>query len=393
MTRPAAKGWCPSAFTPMMSGDGLLVRIKPPFGQLHQAEIQALATLSQRYGNGILDLTSRANLQIRGVSEADYPELLTALMAENLVRDNQQSDSLNLILAPFTASGSLGWRCAEQLYHHAEKLAPLPAKFGFSIDCGQTRFLAESAADIYLETDTDDQLIIRCSGIQTGFQTTETDLLVDLDRLIIWYLDQQPKTGKALRMGPLLTQVNLPETWTGAAPHDDCQRLQVSQSHIFGDAHYQITAAPFGQMTSEDLQHLAAAYESVTFTTGRLLVMAAGKSVPDTLITQPDDPRLHIAACPGQPHCASASVDTRTLAKSLAALMADIPQAGPAKTLHISGCSKGCASPTARDICIIGNDGRFDIVEKGCAWHVPSSTSLKDTHVHTSLKKILSEEG
>ena len=107
MTRPAAKGWCPSAFTPMMSGDGLLVRIKPPFGQLHQAEMQALARLSQRYGNGILDLTSRANLQIRGVSEADYPELLPALMAENLVRDNQQSDSLNLILAPFTKSGSL----------------------------------------------------------------------------------------------------------------------------------------------------------------------------------------------------------------------------------------------------------------------------------------------
>ena len=73
-------------------------------------------------------------------------------------------------------------------------------------------------------------------------------------------------------------------------------------------------------MTSEDLQHLAAAYESVTFTTGRLLIMAAGKSVPDTLITAPHDARLHIAACPGQPHCASASVDTHALAKSLAAL-------------------------------------------------------------------------
>lgn len=393
MTRPAAKGWCPSAFTPMMSGDGLLVRIKPPFGQLHQAEMKALATLSQRYGNGVLDLTSRANLQIRGVSEADYPELLAALMTENLVRDNQQSDSLNLILAPFTKSGSLGWRCAEQLYQHAEKLAPLPAKFGFSIDCGQTRFLAGSAADIYLETDTSNQLILRCSGMETGFQTTETDLLADLDRLISWYLDQQPKTGKALRMGPLLTQVNLPESWTGAAPHDDCQHLQVSQSHVFGDAHYQIAAAPFGQMTSEDLQHLATDYESVTFTTGRLLIMAAGKSVPDTLITSPHDARLHIAACPGQPHCASASVATRALATSLAALMADSPQTGPAKTLHISGCSKGCAAPSTRDICIIGNDGRFDIVENGCAWHVPSSTSLTDTDVQTSLKNILSEEG
>ena len=78
MTRPAAKGWCPSAFRPMLSGDGLIMRIKPPFGRLSPDQLQTIATLSKNYGNGIIDVTSRANLQIRGVQEADYPTILAA---------------------------------------------------------------------------------------------------------------------------------------------------------------------------------------------------------------------------------------------------------------------------------------------------------------------------
>lgn len=53
----------------MMSGDGLIVRIRPRLGRLTREQSLGLCALSQSEGNGILDLTSRANLQMRGVQQ------------------------------------------------------------------------------------------------------------------------------------------------------------------------------------------------------------------------------------------------------------------------------------------------------------------------------------
>ena len=53
----------------MQSGDGLVVRMRPRGGRLSAAQAAGIAELAERYGNGLIDLTSRANLQIRGVSE------------------------------------------------------------------------------------------------------------------------------------------------------------------------------------------------------------------------------------------------------------------------------------------------------------------------------------
>ena len=64
MNRPIAKGWCPSALRPMQSGDGLLVRVKPKYGMLNSKQLLVLADCSDKFGNGLLDITSRTNVQI-----------------------------------------------------------------------------------------------------------------------------------------------------------------------------------------------------------------------------------------------------------------------------------------------------------------------------------------
>ncbi len=51
---PKVYGWCPGALRPMMSGDGLVVRLRPPLGRLSQQQACAVAELSQRFGNGVL---------------------------------------------------------------------------------------------------------------------------------------------------------------------------------------------------------------------------------------------------------------------------------------------------------------------------------------------------
>ena len=369
MRRPAAKGWCPTARRPMMSGDGLLVRVKPAYGRLTGAGLAVLADLSDQFGNGVVDLTSRANLQIRGVSEQAYPALLSALQAAGLAGSSQKADQLNLTLAPFTDKNSTGWRCAERLYAAADDLPDLPAKFGFCIDCGDKRYLAGASGDLFIEAASGGGILLRCAGSTDGVVTDEDKVLPAVLGLLDWYLGLVADTPDArpVRMRKLLDTCSPPYGGTGCvAPAPDHQ-LTVGQT-----AGHHIIAAPYGQLTSSDLRRLAAVNSSVQITIGRMMIV---ETLPDTggrLITTPDDKRLSVAVCPGAPHCPSSSVRTRDLADSL--VRSGAWSGG--KTLHISGCAKGCAAPDARDICIVGKDGRFDIVETGCAWQMPSSTGI-----------------
>ena len=69
------KGWCPGALRPMQSGDGLIVRVRPCCGAFSLEQARGLADLARRLGNGHIDLTRRANLQLRGLVEERLPEL------------------------------------------------------------------------------------------------------------------------------------------------------------------------------------------------------------------------------------------------------------------------------------------------------------------------------
>ena len=79
MSQFAIKGWCPGALRPMRSGDGLVVRIRPHGGRLSPAQATGIAELAERFGNGLIDVTNRANLQIRGVSDAGHASLIEGL--------------------------------------------------------------------------------------------------------------------------------------------------------------------------------------------------------------------------------------------------------------------------------------------------------------------------
>ena len=77
----ARRGWCPSLGRPMPTGDGLLARVHPPLGVLSVDQLRAVAEGARRFGNGHVDVTARANLQIRGV-HAETASALAVLLAE-----------------------------------------------------------------------------------------------------------------------------------------------------------------------------------------------------------------------------------------------------------------------------------------------------------------------
>ncbi|MGX7705058.1 nitrite reductase [Methylobacterium sp. Gmos1] len=71
--KPAPRrGWCPGLARPMPTGDGLLVRLHPVAGRLSADQARAAARAAREGGNGLLDVTARGNLQIRGVTAESH---------------------------------------------------------------------------------------------------------------------------------------------------------------------------------------------------------------------------------------------------------------------------------------------------------------------------------
>ncbi|MFE1600973.1 nitrite reductase [Methylobacterium sp. ID0610] len=83
--RPAPRrGWCPGVARPMPTGDGLLVRVHPPAGILTAAQARAVAEGARTGGNGLIDVTARGNLQIRGVTPETHAALNRQIDAAGL---------------------------------------------------------------------------------------------------------------------------------------------------------------------------------------------------------------------------------------------------------------------------------------------------------------------
>ena len=100
------KGWCPGALRPMMARDGLLVRLKITSGIVSAALALAVADLAERHGNGLIDLSARANLQLRGVTEESLPALLDGLDALGLLDADARSEAVrNVLSSPLAGLG------------------------------------------------------------------------------------------------------------------------------------------------------------------------------------------------------------------------------------------------------------------------------------------------
>src|SRR5687768_827283 len=84
-TTEQRRGYCPSVWTPMESGDGLLLRVRAGARILHAGELRALARLARSHGNGLLEITRRANLQLRGLSEDSLVGAQEELLRRGLV--------------------------------------------------------------------------------------------------------------------------------------------------------------------------------------------------------------------------------------------------------------------------------------------------------------------
>ncbi len=375
MTAPLVRGWCPGAHRPMMSGDGLVVRVKPRLGRLTAEDALTLAGLAKAHGNGMIDVTSRANLQIRGVSEASHPRLLAALIDAGLVDPDPEMDSRRAIVAaPGWSEGDLTDRLGAALESRLGDLPAMPAKIGHVIDTKAARVLSEVPGDFRLEAG-EGGLILRADGAPRGRPVTEDDAIDALIEMAWWFVDTGGRDSG--RMKRHVTSVELPSDWNCADPGPFGPRPDVG-------AHGSSLAVgvAFGQMAADDLAALCALdCSTLDVTPWRIVVLNCDVHAPDiaignvspNLIFTPGAPVLGTHACPGAPLCPQGTVETRELARQLAS--------SAPNGLHVSGCAKGCAHPGPAPVTVVGCDGLYDVVRDGRASDVPDARGLTRAQV------------
>jgi len=414
---PSRRGWCPGLARPMPTGDGLLARVHPPLGILSLAQLRAVAEAASRYGNGHVDITARANLQIRGVQEATREPLAAALTDVGLgdVRHDGGPQRLTLTspLCGLDPEALVdGSTLAARIEALGRAVAPLPAKTLVAVEAGGRCTLPYAEADIHVRAVAPGraEIALATGGAPLGLGVWPEDAVPET---VAALLAAFARTG-ARRVRDLsdIERVALPPPFAGeggtrrvtgegatlpreARPSCGVQPdpEAVSRSPLLrrvpspaeGGGRAAVTAAdaPFGRSTADALLRLAAIADwagarDIRLSPSRGVVLAVDPAraaealarLAADFITDAHDPRRAVAACPGAPACASGSTPTHADAARFAEAFR--PFAARGLTAHVSGCAKGCAEPRRRDLTLVGHAGRYGVVPGGAPGDAPA---------------------
>src|SRR4051794_27954218 len=90
---------CPGSLVLHVAEDGRLARVRVPGGRLRAEQVVALARAAE-LGNELVDLTSRANVQVRGLPEGAARELTALLLGAGLLPSAAHDRARNVIASP-----------------------------------------------------------------------------------------------------------------------------------------------------------------------------------------------------------------------------------------------------------------------------------------------------
>lgn len=420
LARPQIKGWCPSAFRPMESGDGLLVRAYTPNARVTLVQLQAAADIARTHGNGLVDLTHRAQIQIRGLTPASHVSALDDLAVAGLLASDTRSERLPHVLASPLAglAPQAGFNADAFARALAARLAQIPAlydlppKFLFVVEDEGLASLAEIDADIRFTPAPDDRIAIRIGGAKTcaALVSTASAIEAGCELARVFLTCGASETGAPRRMKQLvaamgaarlfarasLSAISPPPEPTRAAGVEFFGFRDIAGKSVVG------VGAPSGRLNADELDMIAehaadAGAHELRLTPWRMLLSVVSSAVAAEafvkaaaargLIVSPNDPRRAIVACPGAPECSQALGETRSNLARLADLalqLAGIDGVG----LHLSGCQKGCARPAAAPATLVATAQGFDLIANGRAADTPHRRNLDLDDAIVALKAL-----
>jgi precorrin-3B synthase len=364
MTRARDDDACPGALQVHQAADGALARIRLPGGMISAEQLLAVADAGTRFGSPAMELTSRGNVQIRGIT--DPTALSDAVAAAGLLPSPRHERVRNVVASPLTGrSGGNAdvrdlVRDLDAAIQASPALARLPGRFWFGVDDGRGD-VSGLGADVGAHLLSADRAALLVAGVDTGVRLSSVDVVATLVAVAVTFVEIRGsawRTTELVDVEPLLTELTRSAapgaTWppvlrppVGWIEQDD-RRVTLG------------AAVRLGVLEARTAEYLAAIEAPLVITPWRsVLVCDLDEGVADValrvlaplgLVFDADSPWLSVSACTGSPGCEHSAADVRSDA---AAAVAD-----PADThRHFVGCERACGSPPVGQVLVATADG------------------------------------
>jgi len=357
---------CPGALQFHQAADGALVRVRLPGGVLGPGQLQTLADLADSVGSGILELTSRGSVQLRGVT--DPAVVADAVAAAGLLPSPTHERVRNIVASPMSGrSGGLvdirPWVGAlDTAIQASPELAGLAGRFWLSIDDGRGD-VSGLRADAGVQALPDNRVALLLGGADTGVRTAAGDAVDLLARIAERF---QQIRGTRWRITELTDPTELLD---GLAVGADRVTVGPPGPPPVGwftqdDGRVSLGAAvPLGVLPARTAQFLAVIDAPLVITPWRSLLICdldedtADVSLrvlaPMDLVFDATSPWLQVSACAGSPGCARSAADVRGDASAV--VRSGRITAG--RHQHYVGCERACGSPRDAEVLLATADG------------------------------------
>ena len=342
---------CPGALRLHTAADGPLARVRLPGGGLTGSQLAVLAELAGRFGDGFAELTSRANVQLRALRDANPTDLAARLSAAGLL-PSETHETVRNIAAPALSGPESRALVAEldRALCGDPALAALPGRFLFAI--GAVALSADVAAVPH-----EGGFAILFAGVDAGLRVPAAEVVPALITAAHAFLDERgaatawrlrelvdgparvaERTAAALgvALGPALSVAPVAAgLLVGALPQED--GLVAAGAMV-----------PLGRLDAVQMSVLIKA-ERLVVTPERGVLVAdlrpaealawLGELAAAGLPVEADSRWAGVTACDGRPGCAKSLADVRADADAAATAFVDgLP-------VHWIGCARGCGSP------------------------------------------------
>jgi ferredoxin-nitrite reductase len=389
--------------------DAFMARLRIPGGVLKSYQLRELARVAQELTTGHVQITTRANLQLRLIQPKDAPEVLRRVQSVGLHTRGAGADNIrNLTMNPTAGIDPVELIDVQPfLQELADTIVndrsfyDLPRKFNIAYDGGGFIGAVEDTNDIGVKAvRIENEILFRIGlGGATGHKAFARDLGVvvspkDLNRVIVAivrvYIERGCRTDrKKARLKHLLDKMSMTDylaevekklgTSLRRAPMNTSQMRWASQelphSHV-GEfpqkqrgLNYIGATCPVGQLTPRQMLRLAELADSYGSGEIRLTVWQnlLIPNVPDAFVqslkralekagfsTRQSNHSSGVVACTGNQFCKYAQSNTKGHALELIKYLEKRLELDRPVNIHFTGCPNSCAQHYIGDIGCLG---------------------------------------
>jgi len=384
---------CPGTLRLHQADDGFLARIRLPGGQLTGGQALALADAAQSLGDGGLELTSRGNVQLRGL-EAEAGALLgTRLRAAGLLPSDRHERARNILASPLSGLDGAGradvspWvRELDRSLCASEPLTGLSGRFLFALDDGRGDVAARDA-DVTVTAGPERTALVRPAGSARALRVPaeraarcallaaeEFLALVRRQGARAWRVREADPDAVLLlpRLRDRLRQEGIDCAPAVAEPPPGAEPPGLGLVRAADGRTALSVGTRFGRVSAEQWRLLA---EGAADGSSELRVTPwRGVVLPDRqprrlallaeagLLTEPGTAWSQATACTGRPGCAKSLADVRADAEHALRGAAGSPRLLP---VHWSGCERRCGHPSGHWVDVLATTAGYRITVQG----------------------------